>query len=313
MTNKVFLVLAILFIVMILVDIIFNFTGILQENFDVFSNETYFEAVENSNNNGEAQQVNNNNGSNNSNNNNNVPTDLTETNQIHSVISHSVGTVYGVIPLGQRLPTTKVLFLLKKNVALSIDSSGKVLKKLPNKFDQTQQFRLVKINNDADIPSVITNGVFIATEDSEHPFYFLQSVKNPDYFITQVSESEVTLENGRNSKRQRFDVSHEELLPVISDDNRKDKTVKIQLKLDENSLQQILNELKADEPEVNNVNNNGTYKEFNSFADVTADDMNNNYTIQETDDGEPARCNIEDYIPKDAISSLCGNCNPDLL
>ena len=48
---------------MILVDIIFNFTGILQENFDVFSNETYFEAVENSNNNGEAQQVNNNNGS----------------------------------------------------------------------------------------------------------------------------------------------------------------------------------------------------------------------------------------------------------
>ena len=26
--------------------------------------------------------------------------------------------------------------------------------------------------------------------------------------------------------------------------------------------------------------------------------MNNNYTIQETEDGEPARCNIEDYIPR---------------
>ena len=48
----------------------------------------------------------------------------------------------------------------------------------------------------------------------------------------------------------------------------------------------------------NNVNNNGTYKEFNSFSDVSADDMNNNYTIQETEDGEPAGCNIEDYIPR---------------
>ena len=51
MNNQVFLVLAILFIVMILVDISFNFTGILQENFDVFSNETYLEAVEKSQNN----------------------------------------------------------------------------------------------------------------------------------------------------------------------------------------------------------------------------------------------------------------------
>ena len=68
MNNKVFLVLAILFIVMILVDIIFNFTGILQENFDVFSQETYLEAVENSNNNNvEEQSV-----RNNSNNNNNT-------------------------------------------------------------------------------------------------------------------------------------------------------------------------------------------------------------------------------------------------
>jgi len=311
MNNKVFLVLAILFIVMILVDIIFNFTGILQENFDVFSNETYLDAVENSNNNNNiaAQAIKNNNNNNNS----NSPTDLTETRKIYSVISHSVGTVYGVVPLGQRLPTTRVLFLLRKNVALSIDSAGKVLKKLPNKFDQTQQFRLVKINSDADISNVITNGTFLATYNTDYPFYFLQSVKNPDYFITQVSENEVTLETGKNSKRQRFDVSHEELLPVISDDNRKDNTVKIQLKLDENSLQQILNELRADESDENNVNNNGTYKEFNSFADVTADDMNNNYTIQETEDGEPARCNIEDYIPKVAISSLCGNCNPDLL
>ena len=90
MNNKVFLVLAILFIVMILVDIIFNFTGILQENFDVFSNETYLEAVENSNNNNvESQSV--------RNNNNNL-FDLTETHKIHSVISHSVGTAYGVIP-----------------------------------------------------------------------------------------------------------------------------------------------------------------------------------------------------------------------
>ena len=75
----------------------------------------------------------------------------------------------------------------------------------------------------------------------------------------------------------------------------------------------MLHLVRLDQLLKSSMRDNGTYKEFNSFADVTADDMNNNYTIQETEDGEPARCNIEDYIPKVAISSLCGNCNPDLL
>ena len=310
MNNQVFLVIAILFIVMILVDLIFNFTGILQENFDIFSQETYLEAVEDiQRNNG-----NNINNVNNSNNNNNVPAkDFTHRYKINSVISHSFGTVYGVVPLGQRLPTTKVLFLVKKNVTVSIDEKAKILMKLPNSFDETQHIRLVKINNDNDIKNVITDGTYLATYESEYPFYFLQSVKNPEYFLTQISEHEVSFEKGRNSKRQRFDVSHEELLPVLGDSKRAgDKTVKIQLKLDNNSLQRILDELRGDDQE-NNVSDNGTYKEFNSFADVSADDMDDNYTLQETIDGKPARCNVEDYIPKDAISSLCGNCNPDLL
>ena len=61
MNNQIFLVIAILFIVMILVDLVFNFTGILQENFEVFSNETYKQAVENVSNNTEVNNFNNNN------------------------------------------------------------------------------------------------------------------------------------------------------------------------------------------------------------------------------------------------------------
>ena len=302
MNNQIFLVIAILFIVMILVDLVFNFTGILQENFEVFSNETYKQAVENVSNNTEVNNFNNNN--------NNEPTDLTKTHKVNSVIAHFTGTVYGVIPLGERLPTTKVLFLIKKNVALSMDSSGKLIRKLPNKFDETQHFRLLKINNDDDIPEVITNGVYLATEGVDYPFYFLQSVKNPEYFITQVSENEIRPEKGRNSSRQRFHVSHEELLAVITDGDRSDKTVKIQLKLDDNSLERILDELRGDDKVVNTaVNDNGTYKEFNNFADVNSNNMEDNYAV----DNEEQRCKIEDYIPKEAISSLCGNCDPDKL
>ena len=176
MNNQIFLVIAILFIVMILVDLIFNFTGILQENFDVFSNETYLEAVED-------VQKHNGNNSNNGNNNNAPSKDFTHRYKINSVISHSFGTVYGTIPLGQRLPTTKVLFLVKKNVTLSIDEKAKILMKLPNSFDETQHLRLVKINNDNDIKNVITDGTYLATYESEYPFYFLQSVKNPEYFL----------------------------------------------------------------------------------------------------------------------------------
>jgi len=304
MNNQVFLVIAILFIVMILVDLVFNFTGILQENFNVFSNETYKEAVENAANETSNLSVRENSV------NNNEATDLTTTHKINSVIAHFSGTVYGVIPLGERLPTTKVLFLIKKNVALSMDSAGKMIRKLPNKFDENQHFRLLKMNNDDDISETITNGVFLATEGVDYPFYFLQSVKKPDYFITQVTESEIRLEKGRNSSRQRFHVSHEELLTVISDSDRSDKTVKIQLKLDNTSLERILDELKGEETiDSTNVNNNGMYKEFNNFADVNANNMENSYAF----DTEDQQCNVEDYIPKAAISSLCGNCDPDKL
>ena len=94
MNNQVFLVIAILFIVMILVDLVFNFTGILQENFNVFSNETYKEAVENAVNETSNLSIRENSV------NNNEATDLTTTHKNNSVIAHFSGTVYGVIPLG---------------------------------------------------------------------------------------------------------------------------------------------------------------------------------------------------------------------
>ena len=143
-------VLIVIFIVMIIVDFVFNFTGILKENFDVFNNETFLRAVEE------------NNATNNNNEelNNALPVDTTLTNKIHTVISHSTGSIYGVIPLGERLPTKKVVFLLKNNVSLSLDKEGVIVKKLANKFDQNQHFRLVRIDGAENLGSIIKERLY---------------------------------------------------------------------------------------------------------------------------------------------------------
>lgn len=293
MNNQLFLVIAILFIVMIIVDFVFNFTGILKENFDVFNNETYMEAVRN-----------NTNSRNNRNNENSPETNTTLTNKINTVISHSTGSIYGVISLGNRLPTRKIVFLFKNNIALSLDSSGKLNRKLANKLDETQHFRLVKISNSEDLANIII-GTYTIPDETQYPYYFLQSVKNPEYVISQRSEGEITLERTSNSLAQRFDISHEELLPVISQENENPKTLKIKLKLDDNSLNKILQELRTIGFDTNdnniNSNSNNLFQDFDTFHDISADDMDGNYA----DEG----CSIENYIPRDALSSLCYNCD----
>ena len=296
MNNQLFLVIAILFIVMIIIDFVFNFTGILKENFDVFNNETYMEAVRNN--------TNSRNNNNNSNNENIPETDSTLTNKINTVVSHSTGSIYGVISLGNRLPTRKIVFLFQNNIALSIDSNGEINRKLANKFDETQHFRLVKISSNEDLENIIT-GTYTISDENEYPYYFLQSVKNPEYVISQRSEGEITLERPSNSLAQRFDISHEELLPVISQENENSKTLKIKLKLDDNSLNKILQELRTIGFDTNdnniNSNTNNLFQDFDTFHDISADDMDGNYAEES--------CGIENYIPRDALSSLCYNCD----
>ena len=291
MNTQVFLVIAILFIVMIIVDFVFNFTGILKENFDVFNNETFLRAVEENNANNNNEELN-----------NTPPVDTTLTNKIHTVISHSTGSIYGVIPLGERLPTRKVVFLLKNNVSLSLDKEGVIVKKLANKFDQNQHFRLVRIDSAENLGSIIKERLYSIPDKDSFPYYFLQSVKNPDLVITQLSEGEITIEPITNSIEQRFDVSHEELLNVIEDESKKDKTLKIKLKLDENSLNKILDKLETIglESDINN-NTNSDFQDFDTFNNVSANNMDGNYAEE--------HCKIEDYIPRDALSSLCYNCD----
>jgi hypothetical protein len=288
MNNQLFLVIAILFIVMIIIDFVFNFTGILKENFDVFSNDTYIEAINNSNNNNY----------NNINNNQISETDSTLTNKVYTVISHSTGSIYGVIPLGNRLPTRKCVFLVRNNIALSIDTEGRINRKLANKFDETQHFRLVKISNREDLENTIINNVYTIPEEEQYPYYFLQSVKNPNYVISQLSEGEITLEQISNSLAQRFDISHEELLSVLSEEDENPKALKIKLKLDDNSLNKILEELRTIGFDTND--NDTNFHDFNNFPDISANDMDGNYADE--------NCDIENYLPREALSSLCYNC-----
>ena len=191
------------------------------------------------------------------------------------------------------------IFLVKNNVALSIDRDGKITRKLANKFDETQHFRLVKISSSEDLANTIIDGIYTTPDEVQYPYYFLQSVKKPQYVISQLEEGEITLERASNSLAQRFDISHEELLPVLTDEEENPKTLKIKLKLDDNSLSKILEELRTIGFDTND--NNNVFQDFDTFHDISANNMDGNYADE--------NCNIENYLPRDALSSLCYNCD----
>ena len=74
---------------------------------------------------------------------------------------------------------------------------------------------------------------------------------------------------------------------------------KLKLKLDDNSLSKILEELRTIGFDTND--NNNVFQDFDTFHDISANNMDGNYADE--------NCNIENYLPRDALSSLCYNCD----
>jgi len=92
-----------------------------------------------------------------------------------------------------------------------------------------------------------------------------------------------------------YDVSYGEY-----DDSPKsvDKVIKLNLKLDSNILDQLLSRIGIDNnSEINlNSNNNSANNSANNYGNV-----------------DYSSCNMENWIPKDAVRSLCRDCEPDLI
>jgi len=280
--KKVGLVISIIIVVIILADLLFNLSGVLNERFNNRSN------IENGNGNG--------NGNGNevlgdrfnaaagSNANGNNETEDVFVRSIESVFS---GARYNVVALPFN---TKVLPITNINIKSSSFSSLKVsndlITRVPSNYsDNSQKFKLVKMESMRDVIQFISEGTFVPAQEDEFPYYFIKA-PGPSNKVLSVGDTDLSVLRPNNRTNQRFYVDSDEHNSL---DNKGDDTIDIKIKLDQESINTII-----DKMGISDINN-------------TAAGFNNNGPDLNMD------CNRDNWIPRDAVKSMCGYCDPDLI
>ena len=286
MVNYSLLIIGSLFCVMILVELIFNFTGLLKENYKQYqkNNKEYFTGEE--------------------------TTTTAEPTISYTLTRKASPDVYNnddegddyynksikqvtlnnqpldVIDIGS-LPTSLILLKTSDNKVYSYaaSDSGEGLSQVAeDRFDEKQHFNIFRINDFLSFNRHIPKQVVDSTTLS-FPFFVIKPVSDPDKYIGYDS----TL--GSLGSLGSFNHNVNMIKSVNYTDTNISSTseqVSISLNFGEGSKEKLFDKIEA--------------LDFSSF---TPSGRIPEYTEKD--------CNTENLIPKRAVESLCLSCNPDLI
>ena len=272
--KKAGLVVSIILVVIILVDLLFNLSGVLSERFQNINNKEMERRFNNAvNNNGvEYSQEN---------------IERVEKNAqiIRSIESIFSTARYNVVALpfnASTVPTTSIN--IKSDNFNSLSVSNDIISRTTSDYsDNAQTFKLVKMDNMRDVAKFIGEGTYIPATQEEFPYYFIKA-PGASNLVLHVGDSELSLVKPSNRTNQRFNAHTETHQSISSGESEK---VDIKIKLDQESINSIIEKLG-----ISDLNN--TVGDFN------------------TNDQED-HCNRDSWIPRDAVESMCINCDPDLI
>ena len=272
--KKAGLVVSIIIVVIILVDLLFNLSGVLSERFQNSNTDKSSELEKRFNSALQNSKI------------EYSQEDIDRNAQIIKSVESIFSTArYNVVALpfnASTVPTTSIN--IKSDSFNSLRVSNDIISRVPSDYsDNAQTFKLVKMNNMRDVAKFIGQGVYVPALDEEFPYYFIKA-PGASNRVLHVGDSELSLVKPSNRTNQRFKghtEAHQSLKTGIGD------VVDIKIKLDQNSINSIISKLGL--PDLNN-----TAREFDS----NNDDEN---------------CNLDNWIPRDAVQSMCGYCDPDLI
>jgi len=290
--RNIVLLLALVIVLVIFVDLIFNFSGLMVEKFTISSsyNEQTTETEETT----ESNPI-------------ELPDDKLNHTNIKSVIAKFEGKMLTVLFLKNDPENTTVLIEspVSKNANISVNSDGTLSEELKTPANTAQQFKLIKIDSTQAFNKILkssNNGAHTAITITNYPFYILKSVKfgdnnwclayepgklylsplgnynNQKWDVSniEVPNKSVTTHNVNNSDVSSFNKNGDGLEGEIADPNK----IKINLNLTDELKRQLLG------VESNNENSsNGSSKS----------------------DFYSQKCDT--HIPKNALSSLCRGCD----
>lgn len=279
--KKVGLVVSIVIVVIILVDLLLNLSGILNERFNNQEsgngNETVNETLESRFN---AAVSSNNNGNNTENNENVI---------VRSIESVFSGARYNVValPFNTRVLPIKNINIRTSNFN-SLSVSNDLITRVPSNYtDNSQNFKLVKMENMRDVIQFIGEGTYVSADENEFPYYFIKA-PGPSNKVLSVGDTDLSVLRPNNRTNQRFFVDSESHNSI---DNDNEERINIRIKLDQESIDTIIDKLGFGVSDINNTA---------AGFDGNENDLN-------------LDCNRDNWIPRDAVQSMCGYCDPDLI
>lgn len=316
--RKYLLVVVVFIVVVIFVDIIFNFSGILMNNYkETFYGESASQESQVSN--SAIQEY-----------------ERIEQQPIKSIISKVYGKVINIQPLAPvetTIPTRR--FMVKINgKAISVNSDGTYGLVLSNNDDIRQHWELVRVNNSQEYTVALGNSNNgYSVNKVSYPFYVCKSVydMNQTGGIVRALQYEggyISVRPIGNYDNQKWDVSNNQLESDIrlhnttsnpnmlndgehsygnyysSEQMPQETNVSEKLNINLKLNQEVIDQLFG-----NRIGNNGV-----QLTGSTNGNGNGGRARAATNSRSTGgTCSIDNWIPRDSVRSVCNGCDPDLI
>ena len=200
--RKVLLTMSLIIVIVIFVDLIFNFSGLrmtknnITEQFQSVAGQSY-----NSGNDGEGNNIN-----------NMLDSEDYDHRNIKSVVAKNDGRMFNImfLPNDNENKTICVSSPVSRNANITVNSNGTLSQELKMTSKTNQQFLLLKINNGSDYSDVLGNNPLGANEfsaETKYPFYIIKSVQLSNWCLA-YEPGKLFLAPIGNYNNQKWDVSN---------------------------------------------------------------------------------------------------------
>ena len=309
-----------LVIVLILVDLVFNFRGILMNNFLVYNksreqfNTDYLEDVVTTYN--RLSNV--------------EEPDWIDNHQVKSIISKKTGKVINVDPISDTIPNTGEKsgagFLIKYNdSALTVLPDGTFSLGLPNKESDFQIWQSIFIKDAEQFKEVIDKanedntqskhvmGLPLTHPLSIYPFYLIRSKKKTNVCLYYDSGS-LTVRPIGNYDNIRWDISKDTVSKEVTKTHATDQFAALSSDFRADPTRRGPNELEVDPNKIKINLNLGPEMMHNILGkyakgDISMDSTSSSSTSKNTNQD----CDMSNWLPRKSVDSVCSGCDTNII
>lgn len=282
------LIVSIIIILIIFVDLIFNFSGLVVEKFSSGYNISS------------------------STQNNDDDDDEYDHTRIKSIVSKNDGKTFNVTFL-QNDPLNRTVTVsspVSRNANISVNSDGTLSEELKMSTNPTQQFRLFKVTNGQSYNDILGDNSPGANEfgsETKYPFYILKSVINDTRCLTYEPGNLFTSIAG-NYSNQKWDVSatRNPTVSVVTHNVNNNELGALNRNGDGSDGELF-------DPNKIKINLNLTDELKQQLLGVSPEALGGGGASGRNNGGSGSGSSCGTQIPRDSLVSLCRGCDPDRL